>query len=64
MRGDEPQRQIGAVAYADAGGYLNFGGLPAFVADGDGSGGVEYGEAVLRPCDAEGAGETAGTGDA
>lgn len=64
MRGDEPQRQVGAVADADAGCYLNFGGLPAFVADGDGTGGVKEGEAVLRAGDAEGAGEAAGPGDA
>lgn len=61
---DEPQRPVGAVGDADAGGDFDGFGNQTGVVDGKGAGGVKDGLAVLRAGDAEGACEAARAADA
>lgn len=61
---EEPERPVGAVCDADAGRDFDGFGDQAGVVDGEGVGGVEDGQAVLRAGDAEGAREAPGAGDA
>ena len=64
MGDEEPERPIGAVANADAGGDRDFGGAEAGVVDGEGAFRVKDGEGVVGAGDTEVASEAAGAGDA